>query len=304
MKPSSSSLSKRKGFTLVELLVALAITAIIVSMLVTITATALQAYSSSRNRVTASREAKAAIDQLSRDLESLVVRSGNNFDWLWASSQTAPPGPSGNTSPNASRAVFFTAATDRYNGQLNTAQDAGGDVSTVAYQLLFRDPVADNENQQFSTFILYRQLINPDDTFSDLLGSNDLESAYRGSPFQSNLSNPGNFVCENIYEFSLSFVVEFEQNNTTVSERVLVLNSGGAGSVGDFRINGSNIITDGNTNSAFANGRIAAADISITVINNNALEVLRNGGLPDATKDTFIEKNSFHYSKTIILPQP
>ena len=75
MKPSSSSLSKRKGFTLVELLVALAITAIIVSMLVTITATALQGYSSSRNRVTASREAKAAIDQLSRDLESLVVLS-------------------------------------------------------------------------------------------------------------------------------------------------------------------------------------------------------------------------------------
>ena len=152
MKTNSISRAIRKGFTLVELLVALAITAIIVSMLVTITATALEGYATSRNVVKASREAKAACDQLARDLESLVVRSGNDFQWLWASTESSPPGPNGGQSPNASRLVFFTAATDRYNGALNTPQDNGGDVSTVGYRLLFRDPVSDSNNDTFASY--------------------------------------------------------------------------------------------------------------------------------------------------------
>lgn len=292
----------RKGFTLVELLVALAVTAVIVAMLVTITATALDGYSTSRNQVKASREAKAAFDQMARDLESFVVRSGNNFEWLWISTEGDPPGPSGNPSPNASRAVFFTAATDRYNGELNTAEDRGGDVSTVAYRLLFRDPIADTEDEEFSSFILYRQLINPDETFNSLLGQEDLEAAYQ--PFENNESNPSNFVCENIYEFSLSFVIEFTEGNVTRTERVLVINSGGGDSVEDFRLRGSGIVTDNDPSSPFADGRIVAADLSITVINDTALELLRGGSLPQSAKTRLLEKNSYYYAKTILLPQP
>lgn len=292
----------RKGFTLVELLVALGITAVIVAMLVTITATALDGYTASRNRVKAAREAKAAFDQISRDLESLVVRSGNEFEWLWISSEQNAPGPSGSPSPNATRAVFFTAATDRYDGQLNTAQDQGGDVSTVAYQLLFRDPVTDSENQQFASFILYRQLINPDETFANLLGQNDLETAYQS--YQGAVSQPDNFVCENIYEFSLSFVVEYTVNNVTQTERVLVVNAGGGSTVSDFRLRGSGIVADNNNNADFSNGRIVAADISLTVINDSALEKLRSGGLPEATKNTLLERDSYYFAKTILLPQP
>ncbi len=301
MKTSSARKLVRKGFTLVELLVALAITAIIVAMLVTITVTALEGFTASRNQVRASREAKAAFDQMSRDLESLVTRSGNNFEWLWVSSDQNPPGPSGNTSPNASRAVFFTAATDRYDGAINTAQDNGGDVSTVAYQLLFRDPVTNSENQQFATFVLYRQLINPDDTFDNLLGQTDLENVYQS--FESNISQPDNFVCENIYEFSLSFVVEFTQNGVTQTERVLVINSGGSDTVSDFRIRGTGVVADNDTNSNLANGRLVAADLSLTVINDIALEALRGGSLPEAAKTALLERNSFFFSKTINLPQ-
>lgn len=301
MKTSSARKLVRKGFTLVELLVALAITAIIVAMLVTITVTALEGFTASRNQVRASREAKAAFDQMSRDLESLVTRSGNNFEWLWVSSDQNPPGPSGNTSPNASRAVFFTAATDRYDGAINTAQDNGGDVSTVAYQLLFRDPVTNSENQQFATFVLYRQLINPDDTFDNLLGQTDLENVYQS--FESNISQPDNFVCENIYEFSLSFVVEFTQNGVTQTERVLVINSGGSDTVSDFRIRGTGVVADNDTNSNLANGRLVAADLSLTVINDIALEALRGSSLPEAAKTALLERNSFFFSKTINLPQ-
>lgn len=292
----------KKGFTLVELLVALAVTAVIVAMLVTITATALDGYSTSRNQVKASREAKAAFDQMARDLESLVVRSGNDFEWLWISSEQSAPGPAGNPSPNASRAVFFTAATDRYDGALNTEQDRGGDVSTVAYRLLFRDPIADTEDEEFASFILYRQLINPDETFENLLGQTDLESAYRS--YEANESDPGNFVCENIYEFSLSFVIEYTEDNVTRTERILVVNSGGSGSAEDFRLRGNGIVADNDSDTPYANGRIVAADLSLTVINDNALEQLRAGSLPETAKNRILEGNSYYFAKTILLPQP
>ena len=299
---SKASRTSRKGFTLVELLVALGITAVIVAMLVTITATALDGYSTSRNRVKASREAKAAFDQMSRDLESLVVRSGNNFEWLRVSSDQSAPGPTGNASPSAARAVFFTAATDRYDGQLNTAQDNGGDVSTVGYQLLYRDPVTNTDNDEFSSFILYRQLINPDETFANLLGQTDIQTAYQG--FQASISSPDNFVCEGIYEFSLSFVVEYTVNGVTETERVLVLNAGGGNTVNDFRIRGNGISADGNTNTVYSNGRVVAADLSLTVINEQGLEILRTGNVAAATKQLVLERDCYFFAKTILLPQP
>ncbi|MDP0491014.1 MAG: prepilin-type N-terminal cleavage/methylation domain-containing protein [Verrucomicrobiota bacterium JB023] len=293
--------SRTKGFTLVELLVALGVTAIIITMLVGITATALDGWRASRNQVSAAREAKSAFDQLARDLESLVARSGNDFEWLWAATEQSPPGPSGNASPNASRLVFFTAATDRYDGQINTTQDNGGDVSTVGYRLLYRDPVTDSENEEFSTFVLYRQLINPDETFENLLGEESLETAYQS--FQSGESDADNFVCENIYEFSISFVIEYTENNITQKERVLVIKAGGSDSVNDFRLRGDGIVADDDDDSDFANGRIVAADLSMTVINESALQALRNG-VGGSGKLDLLERNSHYFAKTILLPQP
>ncbi|MEM9079536.1 MAG: prepilin-type N-terminal cleavage/methylation domain-containing protein [Verrucomicrobiota bacterium] len=296
-KPSS-----RSGFTLVELLVALGVTGIIISMLVAITATALDGWRTSRNQVSAAREAKAAFDQLARDLESLVVRSGNDFEWLWTASEFSPPGPSNNPSPNASRLVFFTAATDRYDGEINTNNDRGGDVCTAAYQLLYRDPISDTENEDYATYVLYRQLVNPDETFENLLGETDLEQSFRS--FENDQSNAANFVCENVYEFSISFTIEYTDNNITRQERLLVINSGGGDSVSDFRLRGNGIRADGNSNTDFSNGRIVSAEISMTVIDDSALETLRVANLPEDRKQKLLERNSHYFAKTILLPQP
>jgi len=57
-----------KGFTILELMVAMTITAIIVGVLVTITGTAIDTWNRSRNELRAARQAEAMISAMSRDL--------------------------------------------------------------------------------------------------------------------------------------------------------------------------------------------------------------------------------------------
>jgi prepilin-type N-terminal cleavage/methylation domain-containing protein len=163
--------TKKSGFTLIELLVAMAITTIIVTVLVSITALSLDTWNRSRSEIRAARQGKAMIDSMAQDLESLVLRKGNSFEWLNAQSKPSTEGPNGRPSPNAIDFFFFSAATDRYNGQIGVANvDMGGDVSSIAYQLRYKDPISNGTDDKFKTFVLYRKIVNPDRTFTSLLG--------------------------------------------------------------------------------------------------------------------------------------
>jgi len=147
-----------------ELMVAMAITSIIVTVLVSITSIALDTWNRSRSELRASHMGKMAVDSLSRDLEAMVVRSGNNNDWCSAiiDPEISSLGAA-IQSTNASRLIFFTAPTDRYNGSVgDPALDKGGDVSCAAYLLKFRDPVnSKSTSSKFKTYVLNRMLLNP-----------------------------------------------------------------------------------------------------------------------------------------------
>ena len=152
--PSSIHLRRTagKGFTLIELLVAMTITTIIVGILVSITSLALDTWNRSRSEIRAARQGKAMIDSMARDFESMVVRSGNSFEWLLAESDPDTKGPKGNGSPTSVDLTFFSTATDRYNGQIGDATvDLGGDVSTIGYQLIYKDPISSASDDEFKT---------------------------------------------------------------------------------------------------------------------------------------------------------
>ncbi|MDB4620218.1 prepilin-type N-terminal cleavage/methylation domain-containing protein, partial [Akkermansiaceae bacterium] len=55
---------QKKGFTLAELLVAMAITVVLVSLTVVITGSALDAWRGARNEIRAARQAKIMLDAL------------------------------------------------------------------------------------------------------------------------------------------------------------------------------------------------------------------------------------------------
>lgn len=294
---------RHSGFTLVELLVAMAITVVLVSLVVAITGTALDTWRGARNEVRASRQAKIMLDALGRDLESFVVRANNDSQWLFAQTSQEEIGPEGQASPNSSTLVFLTAASDRYGGNVGDADDKGGDISTVGYQLKFEDPVFADFDERYSKFVLYRNLINPDRTFQGILGQENLEQSYQG--YAGAGSDPANFMCENIYEFSVVFVVEYlDQSGEKKLVRVPVIEAGAVNAARKFVITGSGIEAD-DTKPIYGDGAVVSVDISVTVLSDTGMRQLRNRTFRDnEAKAKFLAENSYPYSKTVIIPQP
>ncbi len=303
---TQANLRAKRGFTLMELMVAMAITTIIVTVLVSITSIALDTWNRSRSELRASRQAKSMVDTMARDFEALVTRRGNTNDWLSAIAPTTMPGDN-LKSTNAAELIFFTAATDRYDGQIGVqGTDMGGDVSCVAYGLEYKDPI-DGGAGRFETFVLNRLLVNPDETFEQLLGKPDLNQAF--SSFKSKLNAAENFVCENVYQFSVTFHVQVTETsggtNTLVSVPVTVGNTG-SNSTNEFRINGAgNIIPSsitGFTTDQLKAGRVTAVEISLTVVSDFGIDQLRSRSFTGNQQSDFLAKNSYQYTKLVQLP--
>ncbi|MCW1885894.1 prepilin-type N-terminal cleavage/methylation domain-containing protein [Luteolibacter flavescens] len=312
MKNPLSS-ARRRGFTLIELLVAMAITTVIVAVLVSITGVAVDTWQRGRSEIRASRQAKSMLDTMAKDFESLVSRRGNNFEWLYTQVESQLPGPSANQSTNAAELIFFTAATDRYEGNIGGTKDLGGDVSAVGYQLKWQDPVQGDEDDKSATFVLYRLLVNPDQTFQDLLGKEDLEQAF-SSKYSSKVADVENFVCENVYQFTLTYQVEVTKPASgggapqTFPVRV-TLGDSGAGN--EIRLRGNGIdaqkISTGSlspqvTSEELKAGRLTGVEIGITVLSDSAVIRLNNAALDQKVREKILAQESFQYSRTVELP--
>ncbi|MEP2775432.1 MAG: prepilin-type N-terminal cleavage/methylation domain-containing protein [Luteolibacter sp.] len=314
----------RRGFTIIELLVAMAITTLIVTVLVSVTSLSLETWNRSRSEIRASRQGKAMVDSMANDFEAMVSRRGNSFDWLFARTAVPTSGPNGNNSPNAAEIAFLSAATDRYNGAIGETDDKGGDVSGVAYKLTYQDTIVAGGDDSLNTFALYRKIINPDETFKKMLGT-----AYdSGTPSSDALlvaavqaesddditgdaiETRANYICENIYQFTLIFHVAVTKTDGTPGTAQVSL-GGGTNSTDIFKVHGSGIYVDagvaGPTGSGISNeqikaGRLAAVEVSVTVLSDFAIEQMRKRTFTSAAKSEFIAKNSYQYSKLIPVP--
>lgn len=302
--------SSKQGFTLVELIVAMAVTTLIITVLVGITSVAIDAWKRSRAEVRASRQGKAMIDSMARDFESMVSRKGNSFEWLYAATPNTLPGSDQpakikEASTNALDLIFFTAATDRYDGQIGVSgQDEGGDVSCVSYQLAYQDPVAATANTNYGTFALYRKLVNPDDAFTNLLGQTDLKAAFNS--YASDVTKTENFVCENVYQFTVTFMIEVTRTSGSTTTKLTVPVVMGPSQTNSLKIQGTGIVTSyagsGVTADEIKAGRLAGVQISLTVLTDFGLEQLRVRSFAnDADRAKFFAQNSFEYSKLVEL---
>ncbi|MBJ7424958.1 MAG: prepilin-type N-terminal cleavage/methylation domain-containing protein [Akkermansiaceae bacterium] len=309
-------LTRRRGFTLLELMVAMAITVIIVTVLVSITSIALGTWNRSRTELRASRMGKMMVDYMARDLESLVTRRGNSNEWLSAISDP-DIGPAGLKSTGASRLIFFTAPTDRYEGNAGISTlDNGGDVCCVAYTLDWKRPVQVGSSV-FRTFVLNRKLVDPDLTFKGnakfkpLLGvtssTNSLDSVFTGIYSLGTISNSANYTSENIYQFSITFQVQVTDSSGTAPIVRTVPVAMGSNGATSFRVLGTGIETNysGPYNALVPSGRVTAAMISLTVLSDLAVDQIQAGKrsfTDDKAKAEFLAKNSYNFSKLVQLP--
>lgn len=295
----------RGGFTLLELMVAMGISITIVTILVQITAVATDTWTRSRAEIRASRQAKAMLDTMAKDFEALVSRSGNSAEYLYAgidSNSNVPAAVRNTGTPRVAELSFFTAATDRYLGQIGQqGVDQGGDVSCVSYQMRFRDPIdGDNGGDTNSTYVLYRRLVNPDVTFEKLLGQTDLDSAVQ--TITGDVDDEENFICENVHQFTISFLVEVSRRTGDSVEIETLRVPLGLDSNGEFRLKGTGIETDidveGSTIEEIEAGRLKGVEISITVLSDAGIARMGTDGLTD----TDYQRSSFNYSRIIEVP--
>jgi prepilin-type N-terminal cleavage/methylation domain-containing protein len=291
MKTPRASQSKH-GFTLIELLVAMVITTIIVTVLVSITSIAIDTWNRSRSELRAARQAKAMVDTMARDFESLVIRSGNKFEWLVVKTDSPQ------NSSNAAKMVYFTAATDRYEGEIGSTKDLGGDVSCVGYQLNWSDPLTSGGSGAFQTFVLYRNLVDPKQAFDSLLGQENLEQKFDALP--QKIQEDNNFVCENVFQFTVTFHLEVPSTSVGAApeqRQVIIQPQGGTS---EFRINGTGIVTVP-ARPDLQSAKLKSVGIALTVISDAGIEQLRRSAAR-AQDAEWMAKNSFQYSKMVHLP--
>jgi len=298
----------RKGFTMVELLISMAITLIIVAMLLGMTKISIDAWRTTNSKAKSSRLAQEVFDVVGRDMEGIVIRTGNNFEWLRIVSSNladADLGPETNkTIKNALEFNFFTSTPDRYDGQIGvTGVDNGGDVSLVRYRLVYQDAI-DPASRNKPVYSLYRDRVEPDTAFNNLLAQTDLETGLNA--ITGSISDVDNLLADNIYDFTLSFNFEFITSTGQDGYQRVVMQSDGVNS--QLSIQGNEIQVNGGALPLPAGAtslRLSSADISVFVISDSGMKSVATVPIAtDAEFSEFLNEHGNTYTKSVILPQP
>lgn len=320
--------SYRRGFTLIELMTAMAITGMLVVVIMQLTNQSIDLWRAVSEDVSTSTRSRAALQTLSRDFESFQMRGyDNKYQWLFAKADESMDNvPKGLKIPRSAQCVFFACAPDRnpsvssstslrknYREARAHNRETQGDVNAIGYRLMFRDqilnlPGADgNEKGVYPLFSLYRQVVPPRSTFEQLLGKENLESAY----VRFEEDDEKNFLCENILEFNITFSIRYASSQADAEEGRVEYDVVTVPIVASNRrtnkvaVYGDRIEAGGNT---YENARIDSAMISISVLTEEGVamvEQIRQGRrrAPKKIAD-FFAKYTRSYSRLVSVPQP
>lgn len=322
--------SYRRGFTLIELMTAMAITGMLVVVIMQLTNQSIDLWRAVSEDVSTSTRSRVALQTISRDFESFQMRGyDNKYQWLFAKAdQNMDNVPKGLNIPRSAQCVFFACAPDRnpsvssspslrknYREARAHNRDTQGDVNAIGYRLMYRDqilnmPAAEgNDKGVYPLFSLYRHVVSPRETFEQLLGKDNLESAY--VRFESDDDQNENFLCENILELNITFTIRYA-NSQADAERgrvdydvVTVPIVASNRRTNKVAVYGDRIEAGGAT---YQNARIVSAMLSITVLTEEGVamvEQIRQGRrrAPRKIAD-FFAKYTRSYSRMVTVPQP
>jgi len=269
-----STAHRRQAFTLIEIMVAAAITIVMIGLVIQITGEVLKLWNRSMGKLSANAEARIAMELLTSDLEAALIRN-DGLLWIFAKDDDAMPAIAG-FEPNTITLVMFTTAQDRPQQDAN-GKAVPGNICAVQYKLVYQSPVTGQDNDETNTFALHRRLIDPVTTFSALLGTGNQENFDKwldiAFPVNSDVSLSYTdydvpaaaeyYLAGNIVDFRVEFYVV---DALGVAQLVPspVEYGGDSPSVGPLATNPD------------LRYPIEYADISLTVISNEGMNILRN----------------------------
>lgn len=318
----------QRGFTLIELMTAMAITGMLVVVIMQLTNQSVDLWRAVNEDVSTSSRARVALQTISRDFESFQMRGyDNKYQWLFAKADESMNNvPKGLKIPRSAQCVFFACAPDRnpsvssdtalrknYREARAHNRETQGDVNAIGYRLMFRDqilnlPGSDGDSPGvYPLFSLYRQVVQPRPTFEQLLGKENLEAAY--TRFEQD--DEKNFLCENIMELNVTFNIRYASGDADVEEGRVEYETVSVPIISSHRrtskveVYGDRIVAGGTT---YKNARIDSAMVSMTVLTEEGVALVEQIRLgrrraPKKMAD-FFAKYTRSFSRLVSLPQP
>lgn len=276
---------RKNAFTLIEIMVATVVMVVLVGLVIQITSQVLNVWNRSSGKLSANAQARIAMDLLTQDLETAVFRN-NGMVWLEATQEDLD-NPFTITGYKTTTLKLFAPALDRPEGP--------GDICAISYFLDYRNPV-DGSTTGDKIFVLYRNVVSPEDTFNDLMGAPEQE-ALTGTEWEeaNTIGIEGeNFLVSSIVDFQITFHVADDRDSATPEEIPL-------GSL--VRFGGENATVGADATGDF-NRPFAYADIMLRVLTDEALAVIGRGDAALAstgyeTWPKFIAANSKVFNRRV-----
>ena len=279
-----------QGFTLIEILVASAVMALLVGLVITITSQVLNVWNRSGGRLSANQEARIAMELLTQDLETAIFRN-NGLQWFLLENDEFE-GPSG-TFTNTVRIRLFTPALDRPDGP--------GDICGVSYALDYLNPVTGTTTGE-RQFILYRRVNTPTSTFTSLMGAGPQDSLATPNilPGDANtatwqVDRQQDFLVANVVKFQVDIYAERPGSTTGIS----------AGPITPARFGGPNASIGPGVIDAegFPLPRPLFADIKLRVLSSEGANILQGrqsiGSVTSQEFDDIIREHSTTFIRRV-----
>lgn len=288
---------KSKGYTLIEIMVSTVIIIVLFGLAIQITGEVLNAWSRTSGKLSASSEARVAMDVIANDLEGIVVRN-DGHEWFRAENDILKE-------PAKSKSValrFFSVIKNKPTDSKGIT--IPGEISAVAYNVHYVNPV-DGSNRGEKAFVLYRLEVDPETTYRDLL---DLSSRERlpnkKSPNwgEGNLvkgMNGDNYLASNIVGFEIDFYLEDDGNRSTPR---LYFNQHKKNPRRSVIYGGREATIGPQAKLEHYQRALAYADIKLTVLSDEGAEIMRNVAQRPETPADVIRLHSEKFIRRVHFP--
>ena len=319
----------RGAFTLVELLVSVTVAALLLGLLVSVMARALQMSQTSADTLAAYSSAATAMDLVATDLASLAV-TRQPFEYLQARPESSP-GLTSIPTPNVQPMrlmMLITSPEDSAQPSPTASPTPGlaypdsGQVHAVSYLMAWQNPVSTTagSNPGNSVFGIYRQVATAADTFKYVLGTTDLYNAMYVSGNVGSMQTPpalSAFVIGNVVDFQLAFYANPISTATgngspavgSLLQPPVFINSASASASTALpylktQLQGTQTLVNGNA-PAVSYGPVVYAEISLTVIEQPGAKLWGDGTGVGARSPAAIRQKFGHtLTRKVVLRTP